>query len=393
VRIKQFEAPTVQKAVEKVRAEMGPEAIILSTQKKELPRGNAVIVMAAVDRDLVEQRNRPPIEEKRKISPGEANRTDFLEEGKMDWEMDRTESALLLLKKMVDEALGRRHHGKVGDSPYEWWLERLVESGIEDAIAWALIRKLSSKTGRIETISSLKGKIEGVLERMVKVTGEIFQKGDVPRFVTFLGPPGVGKTTTLAKLAARWKDEVKRPIVLLSTDVYRIGAMDQLHIYGSLMGLPVEAIYSKKDLYRVCSSYPENTIFMVDTTGRSHRDDQGLMEIKILLDPMLDKMWSFLLLDAGRKKEDLLDDVDGFSLFPVRSLIWTKMDETRFPGEVVNVFLHTKIPISYITTGQNVPGDMEVAHPKRLREIILTDKESRRFLWIKRQDFAYPVNA
>ncbi len=394
MRIKRFEASSIQTAMEKVRKEMGPHAVILSTQDEEGEGEKRVVITAAVDRDF------PGTLHGKAMEGGAENgswneSTLYLEEGAFRGNQnDQIKSTLVLLKKMVDNALREHVEGTKKGAPWRRWVRLLENRGVEREAAFMLIKKLAEKVEDKGLDGLGVGHVRGVLARVLRVTGDLFQgEGQPPKFVVFLGPPGVGKTTTLAKLAARLKEGPQKPVVLLSTDVYRIGAMDQLNIYGNLMNLPVEPIYSKKDFHKICSKYPENTVFMVDTTGRSHVDDQGLVEIKILLDPMADNMWAFLLLDAGKKKENLLDEIKGFSLFPYKSLIWTKVDETRMPGEIINIFLRTRIPVSYITTGQNVPGDMEVAVPQRLAEIILTEGKSRSYLWTKRQSFAHPTSA
>ncbi len=393
MQIRQFEASSAREAIAEVRKVMGASAIILSTSEERVNGECHVVVTAAVD-----QETQPacPVAVSRKAmgKAGDLSETinwfsDKDEFSGMDG--DHLKSTLFLLRHMVDDAIQDRVRG-YEENPARKWIDLLITRGVERSTAYLLIHKLFSRPGRGQGGTLSFAQLKEVLMQVLQVTGEIELKGSTPRFVVFLGPPGVGKTTTLAKMVARLKRRTRRPLVLLSTDVYRIGAMDQLYIYGDLMGVPVEAIRSKKDLQRVYKAYPKGALFLVDTTGRSHSDDQGLMEIKILVDDMAREMQAFLLLDAGKKQKDLLEEIKGFSLFPFQSLIWTKMDETGMPGEIVNIMLRTKTPVSYITTGQNVPGDMEVADPERLVEIILTDERSRRFLWTRRQNYDYPKN-
>ncbi len=397
MRIKRFEASNVQEAMAAIRKEMGPEAVILSTREEKRHDACRVVVTAAIDRDVGS----------RAAGRGETvfgdleAQDDFhffseklrKEEVFSGAEEVQVRSILLGLKRIIDETLERRNRAPIQNA-CDIWVRKLMERGIERAIACLMIGKIKRRMKDEQKTQLDFGYIHGVLTRMFRVTGDLFKvEGSIPKFIVFLGPPGVGKTTTLAKMAARLKRKTKRRIVLLNTDVYRIGALDQLQIYGNLMGLPVETVYSKKDFTRVLASYSDETIFLVDTTGRSHVDDRGLMEIKISLDTMRKRTQAFLLLDAGRKREDLLDELEGFSLFSYQSLIWTKVDETRMPGEMLNICLRTGIPVSYITTGQNVPGDMELASPELLAETVLTEKNPRSCLWTKRQNFAFLPNA
>ena len=380
MQIRQFEAPSIQEAMKKAKEALGPDAIILSSKRNEDGGSPLFVVTAAVDEN---GHNR--------IEPltGKAPLTglDVSDDIPRGIARPRLQDTLTLLKRMIEDSLESRDER---DDPGERALDTLLAIGVEREMAYLIAGKLlASFNGCREDLST--DKIRAVLEGILKVTGEIAPVGVATRFIIFLGPPGVGKTTTLAKIAARLKRRLGRPVALMSTDVYRIGAMDQLRIYGDLMGLPVEKVATKAAFRKVCATYSPETLFLVDTTGRSHLDDTGLVENKILLDPMMEKSHTFLLLDTGRKSEDLLDEIRGFSLFPVDSLIWTKVDTTGLPGEMINIMLREKIPISYITTGQNVPEDIELARSGRLAEIILKDTLLRRDLWTRRQDYDHRV--
>lgn len=366
--------------MKKAKEALGPDAIILSSKRNEDSGSPLFVVTAAVDGN---GHNRM------ELLTGKIplKRSDVFDDIPRGITRPRLQDTLTLLKRMIEDSL---ESSAERDDPGERALDTLLAIGVEREMAYLIAGKLlASFNGRREDLST--DKIRAVLEDILKVTGEIAPAGAATRFIIFLGPPGVGKTTTLAKIAARLKRRLGRPVALMSTDVYRIGAMDQLRIYGDLMGLPVEKVATKAAFRKVCAAYSPETLFLVDTTGRSHLDDTGLVENKILLDPMMEKSHTFLLLDTGRKSEDLLDEIQGFSLFPVDSLIWTKVDTTGLPGEMINIMLREKIPISYITTGQDVPEDIELARSGRLAEIILKDTLSRRDLWTRRQDFDHRV--
>jgi flagellar biosynthesis protein FlhF len=187
---------------------------------------------------------------------------------------------------------------------------------------------------------------------------------------TFLGPTGVGKTTTLAKLAAYLK--VKRQIELgiISLDTYRIGAVDQLMTYANILEVPFIVAQSKAELAEALQDLRHCDAVLVDTTGRNYLNREHVRGLQSLFQNG-QKFSHFLVLSATAKDEDLKRTILHFRDMDINSLIFTKIDETVHHGCMLNQLLRFNYPISYMGTGQRVPEDIELATQKRLLSFLL----------------------
>ncbi len=189
----------------------------------------------------------------------------------------------------------------------------------------------------------------------------------------FIGPTGVGKTTTIAKLAAissLWED---RKVALATSDTYRIAAVEQLRTYAKILGVPVEVIFEPKDLIKM-RKRPDSDLILLDTAGRSQRDKRRLDEVRELYDAFQPQC-VHLVISASSKFRDMLDIIDRMGDVPVSNLVFTKIDETLTLGPVLEVALNFQVPISFFTFGQNVPNDIEVASADKLVRMALGGEE------------------
>ena len=185
-----------------------------------------------------------------------------------------------------------------------------------------------------------------------------------PCFV-FLGPTGVGKTTTLAKLAAYLKIKRQLEVGIISIDTYRIGAVDQLQTYASILDIPLIVAQSKVELNHARDQFRHHDIVLVDTTGKNFLHKQHVQDISKLFSER-DNTYFFLVLSATGKDDDLKQTILHFRSINVHSLIFTKVDETINHGSIVNQLLRFPFPVSYLGTGQRVPEDIELATHKRV---------------------------
>jgi flagellar biosynthesis protein FlhF len=194
------------------------------------------------------------------------------------------------------------------------------------------------------------------------------------RKVMLLGSTGVGKTTTIAKLAAKEALWEHKNVLLLTSDTYRIAAVDQLRTYAKILGVPIEVIFEEENFASVLAEHSDVDLMLLDTAGRGHRDRKNLEALETVYD-MFRPDAVHLVLAANMKYRDMLDVVERMSVVPVSHLIFTKLDETVSYGALFNTLKTMDCPVSFFTTGQNVPNDIEVASGARLAGLLIGDED------------------
>jgi flagellar biosynthesis protein FlhF len=191
------------------------------------------------------------------------------------------------------------------------------------------------------------------------------------KIYSFIGPTGVGKTTTLAKLAAMNALQQGKKAALITIDTFRIAAVAQLQTYARIMGIPLEVAVDRKDLRNALKKHEDSDAIFIDTAGRSPKSDKDISDLLDLL-KVPEEIHSYLVLSATTRYKNLLDIDKRFGALPFKSYIFTKLDEIDDPSTMVNFLISRQKPVSYFTTGQQVPEDIENASKKKLATLILT---------------------
>jgi flagellar biosynthesis protein FlhF len=218
-----------------------------------------------------------------------------------------------------------------------------------------------------------------LLKKMIPIRIEREIKPPHKKIMMFVGPTGVGKTTTIAKLAARYayKLSKRHKVGIITLDTYRIGAVEQLMTYAKMMRLPIETVVDPGDFEEALNTLRHNDYILIDTVGSSQHDKEKIERLNSFL-----KVNTFaeinvsLVLSATTKYEDLCDIYKNFSILPIDTFIFTKLDETKTYGNVFSLLLDTKKPISYFSIGQEVPDDLMVASADYLLKGILNKELS-----------------
>lgn len=190
------------------------------------------------------------------------------------------------------------------------------------------------------------------------------------KYINVLGPTGVGKTTTIAKIAARALLEDKKKIGFITTDTYRIAAIEQLRTYANLLQAPVEIAYNSKDFEEAILKLQDRDLIFIDTAGRNYKEMKFVDDLQHLIDFSLD-MESFLVLSVTSKEEDMKTIIDKFTSFPIEKFIFTKVDETGSIGPMFNLMKQYGIGTAYYTDGQEVPEDIAEADLDRMLKLLL----------------------
>lgn len=188
-----------------------------------------------------------------------------------------------------------------------------------------------------------------------------------PRVLLFIGPTGVGKTTTIAKIASHYCMEEKKKVALLTADTYRIAAAEQLRTYANILEVPFRVLYSAEEFNSAIDDFSDYDYIFVDTTGHSHRNAELMDKMKELFEAVkkYGECQIFLVLSATTKYRDLLKIASNYREITEYQLIFTKLDETATLGNLLNLRLYTDAPIAYVTCGQNVPDDIELFNPQK----------------------------
>lgn len=251
--------------------------------------------------------------------------------------------------------------------------KKLVLKGVNEELASDLceliLRQLGEKEASEEQMERLaKIAIKNMLGNPYQIPKE---KGKQSVFF-FVGPTGVGKTTTIAKIATKLSFIEGRDLALITTDTFRIAAVEQLKVYGDILNLPISVVYKPIEFKEILHKYKDKEIILIDTAGKSHLDEgmQSYIDSYLECAPDSEK---FLLISLTTSYRDIESIVNSYGFMDDYKLIFTKIDEASLPGNILNIKHKTGRNTSFITNGQSVPDDIIVADPDEIAKIILGD--------------------
>lgn len=376
--IKRFRAETAGKALMMAKDEFGLDAVILSTKKVKASensqagvKGHLVEVVAAIDFDN-EKQPYSGAEKARDLSvSGKFEK--ILGEDIQNKKMESLEEEMKGLKRMVSfiaREVQRDKLSKLSGQNLSLYQD-LVGRGLHSSLAYKLIRKSSSLSTKEDTgcEENIRMNVKGLLSNCIEEAKPVEKGKKEQKVVALVGPTGVGKTTTLAKLAALHAFEKKEKVAILTLDTFRIGAAEQLKVYGKIMGLPTEVVSNREDIKRYVMNNSDKELVLIDTAGRNYRDEYHMKELMALNELKIPIKFNLVLSLTTRDKE-LTETARRFIGLPVESLIFTKLDESKSYGTMLNVAAAATMPISYFTAGQKVPEDIELATPDKLTDLI-----------------------
>ncbi|GJL69786.1 MAG: flagellar biosynthesis protein FlhF [Nitrospirales bacterium] len=424
MKLKRFEALSLQEALQAVKAELGPEAVIVSSRRIQKGGGlfgllsqSIIEVTAAVDRSsqveveparvdrsfqsLLAKRfvpdaptpPPPPVPTKADHGFSEAlqvaNALDpmthhlhamhqeiqRLREEQQDPERvlgplrQELEGLRIVVGQVLGSQMDKRVEGLPGDLMDVY--QSLVSQGVNSQTAHHLVRAVVETLGTagIGNREAMKSLLWERMEEAVAVSGPAVSKHYGQKVMMLVGPTGVGKTTTIAKLAglARQQDDHRRT-VLITLDTYRVAAVEQLRVFAKILKIPLEVAVSHKDFMECMGRHQHADLLLIDTAGRSPKDQAGYDELLAITRGQV-HVETHLVLAAPMAELVQMETIRRYQSVPVHKLIITKLDEISMGGGLYNVLSQTGLPVSYLSAGQRVPEDLEVATRTRLVEL------------------------
>jgi flagellar biosynthesis protein FlhF len=383
VRVKRYVAENLQEAMVKVKMEMGKEAIILHTRKFKEGGffgffGKVMFeVTAAVEvsvQKTVPQPNGPQqLETPQKNQNTEANFDK--QEGTTELKEEIQE-----MKSMISEMISQMdatQDTKVLPKPFQKYHQILIDNEVDDKLSKKILKDIMKQMPQGKTIDnefvqkSLEQQILKLLRKPKPISFK--RQGLNQQSIALVGPTGVGKTTTIAKLAATFSIVDKKSVALITADTYRVAAVEQLKTYGEIIGITVDVVYTPGELQEAVSKHTDKDLILIDTAGRSHKNSEQMSELKNFLD-VSEPTDIFLVLSATTRYQDMIEIANSYSDIPVSRMIFTKLDETSTFGAILNIISKTQKCLSYVTVGQNVPEDIEIADPIKIAKMITRER-------------------
>lgn len=366
MKVERFQARDMAQAMAMIKEKLGPDAVILHTRQihRGMLRQPWLEVIAARDQDEAREETARP------TSNGEAAKEPAQAPSSGCKELRAMQAELSALREAITRLAGEVRSARLPALPpglqqvYANLLARGVAEGLAADVVLAAAAELSPtaaedlETARMAVSHHLRGRLA------VRTLNPTARSAQV---VFLVGPPGVGKTVTAAKLAGQFAREQYRRVALVSMDTYRIGAIDQLQAYGALMGIPTEVAYSPEELGSLIRGLGECDLILVDTPGRSRREETWLEELRRAVEAVPAPIM-YLVLACTMGYPEMEAAARRFAGFSPAGVILTKADETERLGVAVSLACHTGLPVAYVAAGQEVPSDIQPASPEWLAD-------------------------
>jgi flagellar biosynthesis protein FlhF len=389
--IKKFSGKNLLKIFEKIKEDTGGNGVLLGYEEKQIggEKYYEVIVGIVSAYQKQEEKRKDETESKKTIDNRKLNLSeDDSKKEKNQNESTKKENYDIALLSEISEKIEEikrefsnlktyvEFMSKKELSPPEIKLptyglllfKKLISKGVQRNIALSITEDIS-KLGRIDEISFAK-----IIQNYLSFKNPMIDvfRGE-SKFLALVGPTGVGKTTTAAKISALYIMSGFKKVALLGTDRYRIGSVEQIKKYADIMGIPLFVAATQDEIKKIWNELTKFQFIVVDTMGKSQYDIKNIKKISSLIREIGNKakVETCLLLSTSQREEEMINVMKGFSEIGIDYLIFTKVDETSFPGTIINIGTFLEKPIAFFTTGQSVPDDIKTASPKTLTELIL----------------------
>ena len=386
MKVKKFIAPSMPEAMKMIRNELGKDAVILNS--KVVQKGGIfgfftkknIEVIAAVDPQPIQKRPQiqkeiPQLREEMNKAPVEKVVNEIV---KTDQELLKEIQELKAMMKNLSENEGRDNFEHY-PGPLKEMNKFLFDQEVELSLRKEIMSFLLERWYLNQAEASFAQVTNWVKEYIVNNLSPL-SFGAVnysKKYINVVGPTGVGKTTTLAKIAAQAVLKYGKKVAFITTDTYRIAAIDQLKTYAKILNVPLEVAYTLEDFKKAKEKFLNYDLILIDTAGRNFRNKQYVEDLKTVLD-FDENLETILVLALTSKYTDMIEIINQFSLIKIDKLIFTKVDETSKYGTMLNLITKYKTGVAYLTNGQNVPDDIIEASPKSIANTVFGVNEHER---------------
>ncbi len=371
MKMKKYTAESMTEAMAKVQRDFGEDAMIVSSKAiyskgflGMFKKKNYEIVVG------VEPLTMPPRKVETPFVTKEVTNIEMVEQNKMNTSMNQIQDEIASLKKLL-----KTQSSSAVSVQYPEVLKKVIDQMENQELDKELITSISDelfdiyKNSREELSEAQMKRFAKMALRQaldhVEMKGISYEK----KYINVLGPTGVGKTTTIAKMAARAVLEKRKKVGFITADTYRIGAIEQLKTYANLLQAPVEVIYSYDDYKLATEKLSDCDFIFIDTAGRNYRESKYVDDVTKLIE-LNEDMENFLILSITAKQRDMEAIIEQFSAYPISKFIFTKLDETNTIGTIVNLMVKYNKGLAYYTNGQEVPEDIVEASLDKIIELV-----------------------
>ena len=373
-------------AMKLIRAELGSDAVILNS--KVVQKGGFLGFFMKKNIEVIAAIDPLPSKEKTPLIKEKSNKFTHQEKQKMSApimdfigknEETNHENLLKEIKDlrslMVEISSGVSSNFEKYPEPLKEINQLLVHQEIGDSIRHEVITSLLEKW-YVNKASATSQDVTIWLKEQLTDKLSSNEYGGISykrKFINVVGPTGVGKTTTLAKIAAECLLTDNKKVAFITTDTYRIAAIDQLKTYAKILGIPLEVSYNLDDFKAAKEKFNDYDVVLIDTAGRNFRNKQYVDDLRNVID-FNEEMETFLVLGLTSKLSDMKEIYEQFSLVKINKVIFTKVDETSIYGHMINFLTQYGLGVAYLTNGQNVPDDIIKANPQAIVNTLLGDE-------------------